>query len=239
MTEDRATLIASAIVLGSGAFWGLYWVPVRMLSDLGLGGAWGTAAITLVTVLLLAPYGWLGRDQIARTSRMALASVALGGAAFALYSISFLYGRVAINTLLYFLTPVWSTLIGRFVMGWPAPPLRLVAIGVGLAGLGVMLGADGQVPIPRGIGEWMALVAGVLWSVSTTGIRVTSDLSPGPASFVFALGATVAGLALAPLLDPWPAGQPVPWTGLGLAALTGLAWWGLSLAALMWATLRL
>ena len=65
-------------------------------------------------------------------------------------------------------------MIGRFVMGWPTPRLRVAAIVVGLAGLAMILGADGQAPLPRGVGEWMSLVGGVLWSISTTGIRTKS-----------------------------------------------------------------
>ena len=89
--------------------------------------------------------------------------IALGGAAFALYSIGVVYGRVATIILLCFLTSVCSTLIGRYFLGWHAPRLRLLAILVGLVGLGTMLSADGDRPMPRGTGEWIALVAGLLW----------------------------------------------------------------------------
>jgi len=148
---------------------------------------------------------------------------------------------VAIIILLFFLTPVWSTLIGRYVMGWPTPPLRLAAIAVGLLGLGVMLGADGAAPVPRGAGEWLALLSGLLWSVATTGMRARPRLGPPEAAFVFAIGATLGALALAPVLEPLPSGLPGAALGpaLGWAALAGGLWWGLSMAGLMWATPRL
>ncbi|WP_244313586.1 DMT family transporter [Stappia sediminis] len=239
--NERVTLLATAIVVFTGALWGLYWLPVRSLAETGLPGAWGTVAITTAAVLLLSPLAFMRRRQFARSNRVALASIALGGAAFALYSIGFVYGRVAIIILLYFLTPVWSTLIGRYVMGWHTSRLRVLAILVGLAGLSVMLGADGDLPVPQGVGEWMALIAGILWSVATTGMRAKSDLEPVAAAFVFAIGATVSALLLAPFLELWPGGI----SGEGLAALLGLAfatggiWWGLSVASLMWATVRL
>ncbi|MXN63896.1 EamA family transporter [Stappia sp. GBMRC 2046] len=241
MMNERVTLLATAIVVFTGALWGLYWLPVRSLAETGLPGAWGTVAITTAAVLLLSPLAFMRRRQFARSNRVALASIALGGAAFALYSIGFVYGRVAIIILLYFLTPVWSTLIGRYVMGWHTSRLRVLAILVGLAGLSVMLGADGDLPVPQGVGEWMALIAGILWSVATTGMRAKSDLEPVAAAFVFAIGATVSALLLAPFLELWPGGI----SGEGLAALLGLAfatggiWWGLSVASLMWATVRL
>ncbi len=240
MTTQRSISIATGIVAGAGLLWGLYWLPVRALDGLGLPGAWGTVAITLAATLLLAPLAVARRRDLAATPLPALLAIATGGAAFALYSMSLVYGRVAIVILLYFLTPVWSTLIGRYVMGWPATPLRVAAILLGLAGLGIMLGADGTLPRPQGIGEWMALVAGLLWSIGTTGMRTSSTLAPGPSAFVFAAGAAVTALVLAPLLAPLPGGAEGSILRAGAVALgTGALWWGLSIAALMWATLRL
>ncbi|TMM54557.1 DMT family transporter [Sulfitobacter sabulilitoris] len=241
MIQHRSIPLATLIVLGTGALWGFYWLPVRSLAAMGLPGAWGTVAVTAAAVVLLLPFALARRDRLAASNRVALGSIALGGAAFALYSIGFVYGRVAIIILLYFLTPVWSTLIGRYVMGWATPRLRRVAIVVGLAGLAVMLGAEGELPWPRGPGEWMALASGILWSVATTGIRARSSLEPVAAAFVFAAGALVAAVLLAPVLEPWPATSAGARIGpvLGLSVLTGGVWWGLSMAGLMWATVRL
>ncbi|GGA96223.1 DMT family transporter [Allosediminivita pacifica] len=238
MTTQRSISIATMIVAATGVLWGLYWLPVRALDTLGLPGAWGTVAITFAATLLLAPFAVARRRDLAVTPLPALLAIATGGAAFALYSMSLVYGRVAIVILLYFLTPVWSTLIGRYVMGWSATPLRIAAILLGLAGLGIMLGADGTLPRPQGIGEWMALVAGLLWSIGTTGMRTTSTLAPGPSAFVFAAGAALTALVLAPVLAPLPSGFGDLRAG-AVALATGALWWGLSIAALMWATLRL
>lgn len=241
MQTDPVTMLATTIVFATGALWGLYWVPVRSLAAFGLPGAWGTLAITSAAAIVLAPWAVVRWRRLAQSNRVALASIGLGGAAFALYSVGLVYGRVAIIILLYFLTPVWSALIARYLMGWRTPPLRLLAIAVGLAGLAVMLSADGQWPLPRGAGEWMALIAGILWSFATTGIRVKSDLPPIEAAFVFALGAAVATVMLAPGLEAWPDRLPaaaIP-GAIGLAFVTGAFWWALSIAGLMWATVRL
>lgn len=239
MHSGRITLIASLIVVGTGALWGFYWVPVRQLSQAALPGAWGTAAITAAAMVLLFPFAITRRRNLLRSSALSLAAVALGGAAFALYSIGFVYGRVAIIILLFFLTPVWSTLIGAFIMGWHTPKMRIWAIATGLVGLGVMLGADGEFPLPRGAGEWLALMSGILWSFATTGIRAKPDLQPIEASFVFAFGATAAAVLIAPVLQPWHGTASVTWSMIGLVTVTGGLWWGLSMAALMWATARL
>lgn len=241
MRRDRVTLLASTLVFATGAFWGLYWLPVRRLAERGLAGAWGTLAIAGAAVVLLSPLAAMRRRAIARADRLALASVALGGAAFALYSVSFVYGRVAVVILLYFMTPVWSTLIGRYLMGWKPSRMRVAAVAVGLVGLVVMLSAGGDVPLPRGTGEWMALLAGLLWSVATTGMRVRSDLAPVEAAFVFACGATLAALLLVPALGPSSGGASLDNVGeaLTVALVAGGLWWAVSIGALLWATVRL
>lgn len=241
MHDGRTTRLASTIVAGTGALWGLYWFPVRRLAEIALPGAWGALAIVAVAAVLLAPLALRRRQELVDADPRALASVALGGAAFVLYSVGFVYGRVAIVILLFFLTPVWSTLIGRYVMGWHLPRSRVVAVAVGVAGLVVMLAGDGAVPVPRGPGEWLALLSGILWSIATTGIRTKSTLGPSAAAFVFALGAVACSLLLAPLLEPLPLRIPrasvLPAIGWTLAA--GGLWWGLSMAGLLWSAVRL
>lgn len=239
MTQRQITRIATAIVVFTGTLWGFYWLPVRGLETSGLPGPWGTVAITLAAVLVLSPLALRQREALRQADPVALGAILLGGAAFALYSVGFVYGRVALIILLYFLTPVWSTLIGRFVMGWHTPRLRVVAILVGLLGLGVMLSAEGDLPLPRGLGEWMALIAGLMWSFATTGMRSRAELPPLVAAFVFAIGAALVALGTALWLEPWR-GLSGAWAPtLGLALVTGALWWGASIASLMWATVRL
>ncbi len=234
------TFVASAIVLITGVIWGIYWMPVRAIADMGLDGAWGTAAITAAAMLFLLPFLPRASGSLRTANPVGMVAIAMGGAAFALYSIGFLYGKVALVVLLWFFSPVWSVLIARYLLRWRVPKLRLVAIAAGLSGLFIMLGGDGDVPVPRNLGEWMAFVGGLIWAFATAGMRLKSDVAPAPAAFLFALGATVMSLAFAPFLEPLPrveAGDMAA-VALGVAVAGGL-WWGLSIAALMWATVRL
>ena len=236
----NTTFLASALVLMTGIFWGIYWFPVRALAELGLDGAWGTGAITMAAMIFLLPFAAAGRAELRGADPVGVVSIALGGGAFALYSIGFLYGKVALVVLLWFFSPVWSVLIARYVLRWSVPRLRLVAIAVGLAGLFIMLGGEGDVPVPRDLGEWMAFVGGLVWAWATAGMRLKSEVPPGPAAFLFAFGATVTALGFAPVLEPLPRiARDDLVEAAGLVLVTGGIWWGLSIAALMWAAVRL
>ena len=234
------TFLASAVVLVTGIFWGVYWVPVRAVAEMGLDGAWGTGAITLAAALFLLPFVLTGGRGLRGKDAVGIVSIACGGAAFALYSIGFLYGKVALVVLLWFFSPVWSVLIARFLLRMRVPRLRLVAIAVGLAGLFILLGGDGGVPVPGDLGEWMAFVGGLIWAFATAGMRLRSDVAPLPSAFLFALGAAVTSLVLAPMLEPWPEIAAEDAAGMaGMVLVTGGLWWVLSIAALMWAAVRL
>jgi drug/metabolite transporter (DMT)-like permease len=234
------TVLASGIVLVTGVIWGAYWFPVRAIAGLGLDGAWGTVAITLAAMVFLLPLAFSRNYSFRDADRIGVASIALGGAAFALYSIAFLYGKVALVVLLWFFSPVWSVLIAKYLLRWHVPKLRLVAIAVGLCGLFILLGGDGDIPVPRSLGEWMAFLGGLIWAFATAGMRLRSNVPPATAAFVFALGAAAISLALAPFLEPFPTLAAANLAEiLVTVVLTGGLWWGVSIAALMWATVRL
>lgn len=236
----NTSFLASAIVLVTGILWGVYWVPVRAIADLGLDGAWGTGAIAMAAALFLLPFAVWHKKGLRFANPLGTASVVLGGAAFAMYSIGFLYGKVALVVLLWFFSPVWSVLIAKYLLRWHVPKLRLLAIAVGLSGLFIMLGGDGEPPVPRNLGEWMAFAGGFAWAFATAGMRIKSTLPPAPAAFMFAIGATITSFVVAPLLEPLPSvSAPDALPAVINVLLTGGLWWGLSIAALMWATLRL
>jgi len=223
-------------ILLAGALWGFYWFPIRRLEALQLGGVWGSLIIAATACVILSPWAFVHRRRLARLSRLGIASVTLGGAAFMLYSVGLVHGQVAVVILLFYLTPIWSTLIERLWWRWPLTGRRITVIIVGVAGLGLVLGASGS-PLPHSIGDWLGLASGLLWAIASSGIRSHNTLGPGEGSFLFAVGALITALLLAPFLSPWPGLPPIQswWRAAGwIVAAAGL-WWSASLAILVWA----
>ncbi len=220
--------------------WGVYWVPLRQLDAVAAAGPWATLAVVLAGCLVLTPFGWAGRARLQAANNRALLSVALGGASFVLYSNGLLYGQVAVVILLFYLTPIWSTLIARFWLRWPVSWWRYAAIGLGLAGIALVLRGDhGGLPLPRTLGDWLGLASGLLWAVAATGIHVHVRTRPAETNFVFCAGAAAMALLLALLLgdepEPRVAGGQYT-TALLWTVLIGGVWWAASLTAFMWAS---
>ena len=231
---------ATLFVVCIGSLWGLYWMPLRRLEALAAAGPWTTLVVVGLGCLCLAPFAWKGRNRLKTANNRALASIALGGASFVLYSDGLLYGQVAVVILLFYLTPVWSTLIVRFWLKWPVSAWRYAAIGSGLLGIILVMkdSHPGGLPLPRSLGDLFGLASGLLWSVASTGMYVHSRTRPAETNFIFCFGGVVMAAVLALTLAP-----PPPFPGLlvlpGAAAwilLIGCLWWALSLTAFMWAT---
>jgi drug/metabolite transporter (DMT)-like permease len=239
----RISNLASLTVVGIGAGWGLYWVPLRQLDAVAAAGAWATLIVVAVGTLALAPFGWAGRFRLAQAKRRALMSIALGGASFVLYSDGLLYGHVASVILLFYLTPIWSTLIARWWLRWPISWWRYAAIAAGLIGIALVLGGKNQgLPVPASIGDWLGLASGLLWAVASTGMHVHVRTRPAETNFIFCAGAAVMALVLALLLAPQDlpsveTGKYLP--ALGWTLILGVGWWAVSLTAFMWATSEL
>ncbi|PWG65784.1 DMT family transporter [Sediminicurvatus halobius] len=223
------TLLANLTVVTVGVLWGLYWLPLRALDDVATAGPWATLATTVTGLLVLAPAAWRGRGELQRAGWPALASLLLGGASFVLYSNGLLYGHVAVVILLFYLTPVWSTLIGRIWLGQPMTWWRYAAVGVGLVGVALVLrGSHGGLPLPHSAGDWLGLASGIGWAIASVGINRYSRTPPATTNFVFCGGA-----ALAAGLFVLAAGSPPPL--LAASALAPAIAWTLVIGGLWWA----
>ena len=205
--RPRLTGPETAIAV-SGALWGLYWIPVRHLEARGVGVVWTTLGLFVVGLALLAPI--LIRHPPARAvfaPRM-LATGLLTGGAFVLYSVSLVLTEVVTAILLFYLSPVWATVLGRVLLAERLTGSRLTAPALGLGGLWVVLGGESGVPLPRNPGDWCALIAGVMWAFGTLRVHQDSTISPiAHTASLFVGGAVV--IAIISLLPAMAGPAPV------------------------------
>jgi drug/metabolite transporter (DMT)-like permease len=159
----------------SGMVWGLFWIPIRSLDDAGISGLWSTLyfyALPFVLCLPMLLFRW--RSTVAGGLWLQLLGL-VPALSLVLYSVAVLYTDVVRATLLFYLTPLWSTLLARMFLGEPITPLRWLAMAVALLGMLVIFHADTQIPLPERPGDWIALAAGFLWSVASILLRADKD----------------------------------------------------------------
>jgi drug/metabolite transporter (DMT)-like permease len=90
------------------------------------------------------------------------------GAMFSTYQHGLIAGDVVRVTLLFYLAPVWGTVLGMVFLGTRFSLRRMVVVVLGFAGAAVILDFEGGVPSPRGLGEWMGLASGITFAVGAT-----------------------------------------------------------------------
>jgi len=210
--HPRTDLLPSLAVAVSGVLWGLFWMPFRALGEAGFTGGWGSLAFYIGSTAVLVPWALVRRRQLRAAGSGLLFTGAVSGAAFSLYATALLLTDVVHVLLLFYLTPVWGTLLGRLLLGERLTRYRGAALVLGLAGLVVILGIDERLPLPRNAGDWMALLAGIAWACGSLLIYVKPHIGTYETTFSFFAGGTLVTAAVA--LLPLQANEAIPAMGM-------------------------
>lgn len=162
----RSTLLPSLSVGLGGLMWGVWWLPLRWLEGSGISGDWASVYVYAMATAILAPFMWPRRAAVRAGGVPLLVVGGLTGAAFSLWNHALIDSNIIRVTLLFYLAPVWATLIKLFVYRIPLRPLRGLAILFGLAGAAVIMGIERGFSSALSIGDGLALLAGVTFSFS-------------------------------------------------------------------------
>lgn len=179
---------ASAALLLGGAMWGVYWVPIRWIGEVGLSGPWAGISLFSVAILCLLPFLWNQSQSFRHQWKSVIWSGLFTGTAFGLYTIALFHTDVVRAILLFYLTPVWSTILGLIFLSERLSVHRVIGLILGLSGLAIVLGIGTQIPLPQNFGDWIALASGVAWALGTLGLYQSNDTTITNQIFGFLCG---------------------------------------------------
>ncbi|MDG1218446.1 MAG: DMT family transporter, partial [Amylibacter sp.] len=200
--ENRAKLAC----LYAGGVWGLFWIPLRALEDAGLNGLWVTVVYFLVPTFFLIPVSfWRFKHLKLGGLNLQLTGMISGGALM-LYATSIVYTDVVRAMLLFYLTPVWGTILGRLFLNENITPLRIFSMIIAVIGMLTIFGLGVKFPIPQNFGDWMGVASGLLWAIASLRIRLNQNASAIDMTIGFFMWGTIfailIALAAAPSLIP-------------------------------------
>lgn len=235
-TERLNAALPTLGIMLAAVISGLGWLPLHAVARAGLAGLWITLVVVLVAALPLVwalPSLLRARGQAARD----LAWIgALIGVAYAFYTASLTTTEVARAVLLFYLAPVWGTLLEVFVLRQSLTRQRAASLLLGAAGLATILGIGFDFRFAVNLGDALALISGILWSVGLLFVFRREGPGLGAQSAALAVGALAGAVAMVALLEPAAApdfGQmlrALPWI-LVAGLLFVLPLWVLSLWA--------
>lgn len=133
------TRLAVPVLFMSSAGWGLTWLPLKALSDMGLDGMHLILIAFLSGALLLSP--WLYKQYPLWRQRIAvmLAIAAVGGFANVAFQTAIYHGEVIRVMILFYMLPVWSVLGGWIFLKEKVDAARLITVGLCLFGAYIIL----------------------------------------------------------------------------------------------------
>lgn len=203
MSIDKQAKIAC---LYAGAVWGLFWIPLRVLENTGLHGLWITVVYFFVPTFFMAPIGvWRWKYFKAGGVRLQTTAM-LSGGALLLYTMSIVFTDVVRAILLFYLTPIWGTILARIYLGDAITPQRIFAMIVAIIGALTIFGLGVQFPVPQNVGDWMGVSAGMLWAIASLRINIFKDFSAVEMTLGFffwsLIFSTIVALIFAPFAIP-------------------------------------
>lgn len=210
-------------LLLSATLWGLVWFPLRLLEQSGFSGLW-LSLVAYGACLVVGVWLFPGWHRSAWRRPLWLATLALGvGWCNVGFILAVLQGEVVRVILLFYLSPLWTVILGRLLLGERVSGRSALALAVAMGGAMVILWSP-QVgfPWPRDAADWLALSAGLAFSASNVAIRRQEALSLG-AKVMFSWWGVVliAGVGIIWLSVPPPPWEPVPVAGALAVGLFG------------------
>ena len=165
-------------------FWGTYWIPLRFIDRSSNSSVWPIIlSFIFLALILIFPLYQTIKDIFFKKNFFFLFACVFCAFAITLYSESLLRGEIAKVVILFYLCPIWGTILARIFLNQRFNFVRISSIMFGLIGLEIIVGFDQGIFIPSTIVEWLAITAGFSWSVgmvffhlakSTSGINKTS-----------------------------------------------------------------
>ena len=199
--EQRHALV---IIFLASSFWGVLWVPMRHIEAMGLSGLWVVVLFHFLPALAMLPLIVKTAPSSRRDWGRAAVAGVLMGAGFALYALGLVVASVTKTVILFYMTPIWSTVIAYFVLRERAGWGRWLAIAAALVGCAVVTGVRRD-ELHFDPADLLGLLSGLFWALGSVMIRRYDGLNFATVSFLqYLFGGIMALLAALYLGDPIP-----------------------------------
>jgi drug/metabolite transporter (DMT)-like permease len=224
--SHHLTLLPIAALVFNALIWGVSWWPMRWLAQQGLHPLWATGFIFSITTLCMV----LWRPQtfmvLLRTPSLWVIALASGMTNSA-FNWGVVAGDVVRVVLLFYLMPLWATLLARVLLNEAITALSVLRMGLGLAGaLVVLWPAQGQLSLSDfHVADGLGVIGGFGFALNNVMLRRHADVAPQGRILAMFAGCAVLSSSLALCFSvgrsvPWPPAMQLDWAvGCGLVAL--------------------
>lgn len=191
-TKNPPALLPVLSCLIAATLWGVMWYPLRLLETWGLAGCWASLIIYAAALLPLLPALHAQRHGLVSQWRiLSIVGISAGWANLG-FILAVLEGNVVRVLLLFYLSPVWTVLLGKFFLKEHLSAVAWLSMFMALLGAVIMLWQpELGLPLPESGADLLAISAGFAFAVLNVFIRKAGDVP-----IVLKMGSSSAGVML-------------------------------------------
>ncbi len=170
--------LADLALLYAATMWGLFWYPIRLFEQAGMPAVWVTLAAFSCALLigLILTHRQLSQYRL-HPRTLALIALSAGWCNVA-FLVALVDGNAIRVILLFYLSPVWTVILGHFILKEKLSLQALFIFCLAFLGAMIMLW-DTEIgfPWPQSHADWLALSSGATFALSNVLIRSLQDVS--------------------------------------------------------------
>jgi len=192
-------------LLFSAICWGVIWYPYRIMQEAGISGVASSfytyvIAVSIFSIIFLKQW----RAAIHQPKIIILLAIVAGWTNLS-YVLAIIDGEVMRVMLLFYLSPLWTLVLAHFWLKERTNKRGLAVIVLSLIGAFIMLWQEDALPLPSNNAEWLALSAGMGFSLTNVITRYASNLTLPAKSMAVWIGVLLMSLVFIALQDaPFP-----------------------------------
>ena len=227
--------VAVMVLFCSSVGWGLTWLPIKALEQMGLDSMHLVFIAFVSAGLLLSPFVFLQRRAWRGRLRLLLLIALFGGFANLSFQTAIYHGNVVRVMILFYLLPVWSVLGGWYFLKERPDGLRILAVMVSLIGALLILRVDSHTFEGISLIDLLAIASGMTFAMNNILFRATAAQPlAGKVGAMFLGCAALMGAVLVfiPVQKALPAGEAIVYAGVYgivfLSLITFATQWGVT-----------
>jgi drug/metabolite transporter (DMT)-like permease len=187
--------LAIASLLFSASLWGVIWYPLRLLNEAGMSGVWSSLIMYLAAGSVAIPVLYKQHKSVSFHRADLLALGIAAGITNVAFVVALIEGEVMRVMLLFYLSPLWTVLLGRWWLGERLSRSAIMMFAVAMSGSIIMLwNTEMGWPWPHGTADWLALMASIAFSINNVLARKLGPVSMGVKTGVVWWGVVVTSI---------------------------------------------
>lgn len=177
-TKPIPDILPVLSLLLAATMWGVIWYPLRLIEAMGLAGLWITVASYSAALLAGAVILLRRLDELKRKPLTLLFMALAAGWCNVSFILAILEGSVVRVLLLFYLSPLWTVVLGRFLLHERLSMRARLVFVMAFTGALIMLWDERVgMPLPTGRSDWLALSSGFAFALSNVLIRRLQSVS--------------------------------------------------------------